>query len=36
MIVIMIIIAIMIAIIRPISYDNVMMIKHLEILHYLG
>ena len=36
LIVIMMIIAIMIAIIRPISCDNVMMIKHLEILHYLG
>ena len=34
MIVIMIIIAIMIAIIRLISCDNVMMIKHLEILYY--
>ena len=33
---IMIIIAIMIAIIRPISCDKVMLIKHLEILHYLG
>ena len=33
---VMIVIMIMIAIIRPISCDNVMMIKHLEILHYLG